>query len=162
MRVIGIRPDFRRVGIHASHAERADNFPATEQVDVPEEFAARFVPGADRVARMRRLAGGVERVLYRGVHLSLQLQEVTNREILRLQPTRVDAIVFGSVSQVNERQVTRLACSQRDRFRRVGGPQVGQMKRAPSGDEMRPVFAANFEHVRIGAVAPFAIKPIYL
>src|SRR5262249_43946916 len=78
-----------------------DHLPAAEQVDVAEEFAARFVPGTDRVSRRARLAGGAERILDRRIHLPLQLQEIADGEIFGFEPAQVDTIVARGTSEMN-------------------------------------------------------------
>src|SRR5882724_5145667 len=85
---------FRRIGVHRARAQRTDQLAAAKQVDVSIKRAAGFVAGANRIDSPLRLSRWAKGVLYRGVHLTLQLQEIPDGEILRFQPAQEGVIVF--------------------------------------------------------------------
>ena len=90
---------FRRISQLLPDAQRPDQLTPTENVDVAEIVAPRFMPRPDHIALSPGLSRRPERVLHRGVHLPLQLQKIRHIEILGVQPPQEDVIVLARARQ---------------------------------------------------------------
>ena len=64
-----------------ANAERPDHLEAAQQIDVAEHLAARFMARTNRVSGAARFTLRTEAVLHRGIHLALQLQEISHVQV---------------------------------------------------------------------------------
>ena len=82
-------------------ADRAEQPARPQKIDVPVVLAPRLLARPDREARGRGFSIPAEGVLDRGVRLPLELQEVADREIIRLEPADEHVVILGRAGQVD-------------------------------------------------------------
>src|SRR6478735_8049405 len=76
------------IAVHVADSQRTDHFPATQHQRMSVEVAARFVPGANGVARNPAFTFASPGVLHSEVLLTLSFEIVDHIQILSLHPTQ--------------------------------------------------------------------------
>ncbi len=95
------RIGFVQVGKLRAHAQRTDHLATAEQIDVPVEVATRFMAWTNGVSSPASLTLRTESILYRCVHLPLQLQKIRHVEVLGLEPAQKHIVILARASEMD-------------------------------------------------------------